>query len=350
MAFSAQEAAAWCNGRVEGSADRIFDSMEALEFAGPRQLTFLGHAVYARQFAKSKAGGAVCADGLPAQRRDDQTLIWTDNADLAVARILEKLAPHPPLPELGLDPTAIIEPGAVLGKDVRIGPYVVIQSGARIGDRSVLMAQTFIGAGASLGEDCLLWPQVVVRNGCTIGRRVILHSGCVIGADGFGYRFADGRFLKIPQIGGVRIEDDCELGANTCVDRGKFSDTIVGQGSKLDNLVQVAHNVRLGKHTILAAHVAIGGSVRAGDYLMMGGGAVASDHLVIGPGVQVAGFSAVVGDVAPGEKLAGTPARPGKKFFAELRAYFRLPDMLENLRRLEQRIAKLESSSKNHSS
>jgi len=347
MAFSAQEAAAWCNGRVEGSAQQAFDSMEAIEFAGERQLTFIGHPSFARHFPQSKASGAICTEGLHVQRRDDQTLIWTANADLAVARILERLAHPPSIPELGVHPTAIVEPGAMLGADVRIGPYVVIQSGARLGDRCVIMAQTFIGA-AALGEDCVIWPQVVIRDGCTLGRRVILHPGCVIGADGFGYRFAEGKHVKIPQIGGVIIQDDCELGANTCVDRGKFSNTIVGQGSKLDNLVQVGHNVRLGKHTILVAHVAIGGSVRAGDYLVIGGGSVVADHMVIGPGVKVAGFSAVVRDVGPQEELAGAPARPGKKFFAELRAYFRLPDMLENLKRLEQRITKLESTTKNH--
>ena len=349
MPFSAREAAAWCQGRLEGPGEKIFQAMEFLSEAGPEQLTFIGHPSYARAFVASRASGAVCTNGLAVSRRPEQTLIWVPNADLAVAQILEKLAPPPPWPPPGVHPSAVIHAGAVLGQDVRIGPQVVIQAGAVIGERTVLMAQDFIGAGACLGADCVLWPQVVVRDGCTLGQRVILHPGCIIGADGFGYRFAAGRHIKIPQIGGVIIEDDCELGANTTVDRGKFSHTVIGRGSKLDNLVQVGHNARIGRHSILVAHTAVGGSVRAGDYLMMGGGSVVGDHLELGEAVRVAAFSAVARDTPAGQAVAGAPARPAREFFAQLRAYYRLPQLAETVRRLEERIAELESSPKNDS-
>ena len=349
MAFSALQAAEWCGGNIEGSPGQLFDSMESLELAQANQLTFIGSAVYAKNFDQCRAGGALCGDGIVVPRRADQTLIRVANADLAVADILTQLAPEPPLPPPGIHASAVIETGVTLGADVRIGPQCVIQTGAIIGDRTVLMAQAFIGRQSHIGQDCTVWPQVVVREGCRLGNRVILHSGCVIGADGFGYRLAEGRHVKIPQIGGVIIEDDCELGANTAVDRGKFSNTIIGQGSKLDNLVQVGHNVHLGKHTILVAHVAIGGSVRAGDYLVMGGGSVVADHQTIAAGSQVAGFSAVVTDLAAGDRVVGAPARPVKEYFSELRALHKLPALMQKIQQLEQRITEIESRTKDNS-
>ncbi len=348
MPFSALQAAGWCGGKIEGAPGQLFDSMESMELAQQNQLTFIGTTQYARQFEQCRAGGAVCNEDLTVPRRVDQTLIRVSNADLAVAEILAELAPLPDFPPPGVHSTAIIADGVTLGSDVRIGPHCVIQAGAVIGENSVLMAQSFVGRDTRIGSECIFWPQVVVRDGCRIGNRVILHPGCVIGADGFGYRFADGRHVKIPQIGGVIIEDDCELGANTTVDRGKFSNTLIRQGSKLDNLVQVGHNVHLGRHTILVAHVAIGGSVQAGDYLVMGGGAVVADHKTIGTGSQVAGFSAVVTDLAAGDRVVGAPARSGKQYFSELRALHKLPALVQKIQQLEQRITELESSTKNN--
>jgi UDP-3-O-[3-hydroxymyristoyl] glucosamine N-acyltransferase len=349
MPFSALQAAEWCGGKIEGAPGQLFDSMESMELAGANQMTFIGTAAYGRKFDQCPAGGAVCREGLAVSRRVDQTLIIVPDADLAVAEILGRLAPLPPYPPAGIHPTAVIDDSASVGAGVRIGPYCVVQAGATIGEHTVLMAQSFVGRESQIGQECVLWPQVVIREGCRIGNRVVLHSGCVIGADGFGYRFASGRHVKIPQIGGVVVEDDCELGANTTVDRGKFSNTIIGQGSKLDNLVQVGHNVQLGKHTILVAHVAVGGSVKAGDYLVAGGGAVVADHQTIGPGAQVAGFSAVVSDLAAGDRVVGAPARPGKQYFSELRALHKLPALVQKIQQLEQRITELESSTKNNS-
>ncbi len=349
MPFSALQAAEWCGGKIEGVPGQLFDSMESMELAQANQMTFIGTAVYGRKFDQCPAGGAVCREGLAVPRRADQTLIMVPDADLAVAEILGKLAPPPPFPPIGVHATAIIADTVTLGAGVRIGPYCVVQAGASIGDHTVLMAQSFVGREARIGQECVIWPQVVVRCGCSIGNRVILHSGCVIGADGFGYRFAESRHVKIPQIGGVIIEDDCELGANTTVDRAKFSNTVIGQGSKLDNLVQVGHNVRLGKHTILVAHVGIGGSVQAGDYLVVGGGSIVADHLRIGVGGQVAAFSAATSDMADGDRVVGTPARAGKQYFSELRALHKLPALVQKIQQLEQRIKELESSTKNNS-
>lgn len=349
MRFSARQATEWCDGRLEtaDAAEIQFDGMDTLDRAGPTQLTFIGHAVYAPRLVKSSAGGAICQAGLAISHRSDQVLIRVENADLAVAKILEKLAPPPPFPPVGIHPAAIVDPTARIGSGVCIGPMVLVEAEAKIGNGTILMAQCYVGPGVKIGENCVLWPQVVVRDGSELGDRVVLHPGCVIGADGFGYRFDQGRHVKIPQIGGVRIGHDCELGANTTVDRGKFSYTVIGNGCKLDNLVQVGHNVELGNHCVLVAHVAVGGSVRAGDYLVVGGGAVISDHQVIGQGVQVAAHAAVVNDLPSGSRVVGIPARPGKEFFSQLRATHRLPAMLQTVRELEERITKLESSTKN---
>ncbi len=350
MAFSASTAASWCQGTVQGDGTRMFQSMEAFDRAQAGHLTFIGIPELAKKLLGCPAGGAICSRGLPVKARPDQVLIWVENADLAVAEVLNKLTIKPALPPVGVHPTAVVDPEAHLGKDVRIGPLTIIEAGAKLGDRTVIMAQGFVGQNSELGADCFLWPQAVVRERCVLGQRVILHSGCVIGADGFGYRLSAGRYVKIPHIGGVSIGDDCEIGANATVDRGKFADTLIGEGSKLDNSVQVGHNVVLGRHTILVSHVAIGGSVRTGDYLTMGGGSVIADHLSLGPGVRVAGFSAVTGDAEPQAQLVGAPARTGREYFSELRALHRLPRLPATLRDLEQRIAALESLTKNHPS
>jgi len=320
MPIPASQLAQWCSGRLEGPATREFSGLETMERADESHMTFVGHAAYARKFAECKAGGAVCNEDIPVQHRPDQIIIWVKNADLAVAQILEKLAPAPPYPPIGIHPTAVIDPSATLGENVCIGAHAVVQAGAKIGARTVLMPNVFVGAESAIGEDCVLWPNVALRERCTIGDRCILHCGCVVGADGFGYRFDRGRHVKIPQIGTVIIHDDCELGANTTVDRGKFSATVIGQGSKLDNLVQVGHNTHLGKHSILIAHVAVGGSVQAGDYLVVGGASVISDHLTLGNAVQVAGLSSVTKDVESGGQRIGSPALSAAEFKADWRA------------------------------
>ena len=347
MGFKASDIAAWCQGRVDGP-DREFSGLEAMELAGPDQLTFATKATFARQLQDAQAAGAICTSGLPVERRPDQTLIWVASAEMALLQVLKKLALPLPAPPLGVHPTAVVEPGAQLGPDVRIGPLVVVQAGAHIGPRTVLMAGTFIGANSTLGADCYIWPNVTIRDACAIGNRVILHSGCVIGADGFGYQFVRDHHEKIPHVGTVVIGDDCELGANTCVDRGKFSATTIGAGSKLDNLVQIGHNVRLGKHSVLVAHTAVGGSTRSGDYLVMGGASVISDHITLGHRVQIAGMAAVAHDFPDDSGLVGQPAKPARAFFAEMRAQHQVPRLVQTVRELELRIAQLECAAKDH--
>ena len=347
MPFTASQAAQWCSGQLDGP-DHTFCGLEALDQAQAGELTFAGTAPYARKLGQSAASGAIVTRALPVERRPEQTVIWVPNADLAVAQILEQIAPPLPLPPVGIHPSAIIDPTAQLGDGVRIGPYVVVQAGAQIGAGSTLMAQVFVGAQSILGDHCFLWPNACVRERCKLGHRVILHPGVVIGADGFGYRFAGGKHIKIPQIGTVEIGDDCELGANTTVDRGKFSATVIGAGCKLDNQVQIGHNVRLGRHSVLVAHTAIGGSTRTGDYLVMGGMSGIADHVQVGTAVQLAAMSALAAATPDGAKMAGIPAVPVREALADIRNRRQLPQALETLRLLEQRIATLESAAKDH--
>ncbi len=347
MGLKASDVAAWCQGRVDGP-DQEFNGLEAMDLAGPDQLTIAAKAIYARHLEQSKAAGAICTEGLPVQRRPEQTIIWVANADVATLQVLHKLVPPPPVPEIGVHPTAVVDATAKLGEGVRIGPHVVVQAGASIGERTVLMAGIFIGAQSAVGPDCLIWPNVTIRENCTVGARVILHSGCVIGADGFGFQFAKDHFEKIPHIGTVVIGNDCELGANTTIDRAKFSKTTVGAGTKLDNLVQIGHNVTLGRHNILVAHTAVGGSSRTGDFMVMGGAAVIADHVVVGNRVQIAGMAAVTSDLPDGSGVVGQPARSGREFFSEMRAVHQLPKLLQTVRDLEQRIAQLERPAKDH--
>ena len=349
MKFSASDVAAWTGGECIGPAGTVFTGLEVMDRVGPGELTLIGAKKFARDFSQSPAAGALCSKDIEVDSRPDQAIIRVADADMAMIKVLAHLEPQLDIPPVGVHPTTVLAAGVQIDPTARIGPHCVIGENAVIGGGTILESQVFIGSGCRLGRDCQLYAQCVVRAQSTLGDRVILHSGCVIGADGFGYVFSGGKHHKIPHIGSVRIEDDCELGANTCVDRGKYSQTVVGLGSKLDNLVQVGHNVRLGKHTILVSQVGIAGSVTAGDYLVMGGGSVLADHINVGTGTQVAGFSAVIDDTPPGARMLGAPARPARQFFSELKALSRLVGSLQELKDLQERIAKLESTTKDDS-
>jgi len=350
MNFSARQVVDWTGGQCVGSEDTVFTGVEAVDRARPGDLTLVGAPKFAKEFVSGPAAGALCNGDIAVQPRPGQVLIRVPNADLAMIKVLEKLQSKPDIPPVGIHQMSTAAPTARIDPTARIGPYCVIGENASIGRGSILEAQVFIGAGCIIGEDCHLYAQAVVRAQSRLGNRVILHSGCVIGTDGFGYVFADGQHNKIPHIGNVVIEDDCELGANTCVDRGKYTRTVVGAGSKLDNLVQVGHNTVLGRHTILVSQVGIAGSVTAGDYLVMGGGSVLADHIKVGAGTQVAGFSAVVDDTPPGARVLGTPPPPPPEFFSELKALSRLTKSLQELKDLQERVARIESTTEDHRS
>jgi UDP-3-O-[3-hydroxymyristoyl] glucosamine N-acyltransferase len=200
----------------------------------------------------------------------------------------------------------------------------------------------YVGAGVEIGEGCIIYPHVTLRDGVRLGRRVIVHPGAVLGADGFGYAFHDGAHRKIPQVGGVRVEDDVEIGANTTIDRATFGDTVVGRGTKIDNLVQLGHNVEVGEHCIIVSQVGVSGSSRLGRGVVLAGQVGVTDHVTIGDGAMIAARSGIAADVAPGEKLLGTPARPIVQAKRIMLAEARLPELLQRVRALERRLQALE--------
>jgi len=268
-------------------------------------------------------------------------LIRVENPRLAFALALEVF--HPPRPAMpGVHPTAVVERGAKLGKDVSIMAYSYIGEGAKIGDRVVIHPFCYVGPEVEIGEDTVLFPGVVVYERVRIGRRVRIHAGAVIGADGFGYVKEDGKNRKIPQVGTVVIGDDVEIGANTCIDRATLGETVVGEGTKLDNLVQVGHNVSIGKNCILAGQAGVSGSVVMEDGVVLAGQAGVADHVRIGKGAIIGAQAGVIGDVPPGAFYSGYPARPHSVQMRAEAAKMRLPQLLREVRELRARVEALE--------
>ncbi len=237
-------------------------------------------------------------------------------------------------PAAGIHPTAVVAPDASVDASASVGPHAVVESGASVGPGSVVSALGYVGFDSRIGRDCMLHPRVVLYDGVTIGNRVILHAGVVVGSDGFGYFPFNGRHVKIPQVGGVRIGDDVEIGANACIDRATLAETVIGDGTKIDNLVQIAHNVQLGSHVILAAQVGIAGSTKVGDGSMLLGQSGVRDHVTLGPGVIVGAQSGVGEDAPAGARLFGSPAKDHMLHKRELAALARLPDLLREIRGL----------------
>ncbi|HEX7010779.1 MAG TPA: UDP-3-O-(3-hydroxymyristoyl)glucosamine N-acyltransferase [Phycisphaeraceae bacterium] len=333
--WTTQQIAQEVGGELVGPADLRIDGLEELALAQPGQLTFIGEGKYAGRWASSQASAALVSRGIQVEPGPGRALIFVDNADLAMAALLERFAPSAVLPPVGVHPTAVVDPTARLGEQVRIGPLCVIGPGVVVGDRCVLHSSVTLMQEVTIGADCVLWPGVVIRERCTVGDRCILHSNVNIGADGFGYRpDPQGRGLvKITHIGTVQIGHDVEIGAGTCIDRGKFSATVIGDGSKIDNLVQIGHNCRIGRCVVLSGSTGIAGSVTIGDGTMIGGMAAIKDHVTIGSRVQLTGCAQVMNDVPDGQTWGGSPAQPLKDAVQQVLALRRLPELVKQLKR-----------------
>ena len=260
--------AALAGGTIEGGDGQTpITGIAAISDAVPGHLTFFGNAKYLPALKQSRASAALVP--LDFDEEIPPIKIKVANPSLAFARILESFAPAAAVHEPGIHSTAIIGADVAFGENVSVQPYAVIESSARIGAGTFIGAHVFVGADVALGENCKIYPHVTLREGTIIGSRVTVHSGSVIGSDGFGYEFSNGKHVKIPQIGIVLIDDDVEIGANVTIDRARFGRTWIGEGTKIDNLVQVAHNVVVGKHCLLVAGVAIAGSTRLGNYVTL---------------------------------------------------------------------------------
>ena len=328
-------------GAVEGDGSFVVRALAPLDEATEQDLTF-ADARHAGALSTSRAGAALVEPGRPPSA--SIPLVRVASVPEAVFRLLSHLAGPEDLPPAGIDPTATIAPDARIGQDVAVGPGVVIQPGAVIGDRSVLCAHVFVGRDVTIGQDAMLAEGAVVRWGGRIGDRVRIGSNSVIGYDGFGYQTVDGVHHRVPHVGHVVIEDDVELGACACVDRAKFGSTRIERGAKIDNLVQVAHNCRIGAGSILAAMVGVAGSAKLGRYCVIAGHVGIRDNITLGDGVQVGAYGAVLQDVPAGERMLGIPARPAREMIRIWQAEKRLPDLLRRVRELESRLKALESS------
>lgn len=316
-------------------AGAVVESLETVERAGPRALTFVGNGRYARLLDTSTALAAVVSADIPlSDAARARAILRVRNADLAMMAILERFAEPEQLPEPGVDPTARVHPSATIGAGARIGAFVSVGAGASIGPGTALFEGVRVYAAARVGAGCVVHSNVVIRERCVVGDRVILASGVVLGTDGFGYRpSADGRGIaKIPHIGHVVVEDDVEIGANTCVDRGKFGATRIGAGSKIDNLCQIGHNVEIGRCVVMSGLTGVAGSSRIGDGSRIGGGTGIADHLTIGRGVSLAARSGVMSDVPDGVTWGGFPAQDFRTTLREMALIRKLPEWHRQLK------------------
>lgn len=329
--------------RAATDPDRLIRGIAPLAQAGADDLSWLGNAKYRAALDTTQAGAVLIAPQLT-DVPEHLALIDVDDPDRALIAALKALAPTPATVPLGTAPSAVLGADCTLGDDVAIGSCASIGQRVRIGARTQIHPGVSIGDDTSIGSDCVVWPNVVIRERTEIGDRVIIHPNATIGADGFGFLYRDGQHLKIPQIGAVRVEDDVEIGANATIDRARSGFTVIGRGAKIDNLVQVAHNVQIGPGSVLAAQVGISGSTRLGAFVVLGGQVGVADHVTIGDGTQVGAQAGVPSDLPGGLTVLGAPAQEIKSFWRQTAAIKRLPEVRQALRDLEARVKQLESS------
>ena len=321
------------NGTLHGDPSVVVTAVAPLDRAGPQHVTFLASAKYAPLFAECAAGVALVTPALADTPGRSAARVVVDKPHEAMLSLLASLYPEPDLVP-GVHPTAVLGRGARLGDGVAIGAYVVIGDGAEVGAGTRLDAHVAVGAGASIGARCHLHPGVTLYPGTILGDRVRVHAGARLGSDGFGYVFRGGRHDKIPHVGRCVVESDVEIGANTTVDRGSIDDTVIGAGTKIDNLVHIAHNVRIGRLCLIMAQVGIAGSVHVGDGAILAGQVGISGHHTIGAGARLAAQAGVFGDIPAGETWSGYPARPHREALRAQAALFKLPSLLRGLERL----------------
>ncbi len=340
MPYTTADIAELLGGEVLGDASLALKGFAPADRAQAGDLTFAENEDYFVR-AEQSAASAILVDGAFASEK--KTLIRVPNARVAFAKAMPVFFPEPVFPA-AIHPTAIIPKSAQVDPTAHIGPYCVIGEQVRIGARSVLQGGIHIGAQSQLGEDVNLFPNVTVYPRSQIGNRVRIHSGSVIGSDGFGYVQDKGVHLKVPQIGNVIIQDDVEIGANSAVDRGALGPTVIGKGTKIDNLVQIAHNVTTGEHCIIVSQAGVAGSTKLGKYVVLGGQVGLAGHLKIGNGVQVAAQSGVMNDIPDGEKWIWTPAQPDRQAKRQMIALQQLPELFRRVKDLEKRLAAKEEA------
>ena len=342
MARTLQEIATRVGGALEGNGALVIRGLCGLQDAGPEELSFLADERYRSLLPGSRAGALLVGESFA---DSDRPVIRVEEPERAMDQLVEWFRPETQTASGAVDPRAVLSDSVSLGASVTVMAGAFLGRGARLGDRTVIHPGVYVGADAELGEDCVVHPNVVVGERVILGNRVHVHAGSVIGSDGFGYRPGPQGLEKLEQIGSVRIEDDVEIGACVTIDRARFGWTVVGRGTKIDNLVQVAHNVRVGQHTVIAAQTGISGSTTIGSGCMLGGQVGTVGHVNIGDGSIVAARSGISKNVAAGSTVYGYVARNHLEKKREDAALRRLPKLLQRVRDLESRLAALTTES-----
>ncbi|MBR3656989.1 MAG: UDP-3-O-(3-hydroxymyristoyl)glucosamine N-acyltransferase [Prevotella sp.] len=341
MEFTAKQIAELIQGRVEGDENTVVSTFAKIEEGVPGALSFLSNPKYTHYIYDTKSSVVLINEDVELEKPVSTTLIRVENAYECVAKLLQFYDSMKPAKK-GIDTLAFISPKAQVGEDVYVGAFAYIGDGAVIGKGAQIYPHTVIGDGVTIGERSTLYPNVTVYQGCQLGNNVTIHAGSVIGADGFGFAPNTGGYDKIPQIGIVVIEDDVEIGANTCIDRSTMGQTVIHKGVKLDNLIQVAHNCEIGENTVMSAQAGMAGSTKIGAWCMVGGQAGFAGHIHVKDKTFVGAQCGVIGDTkGDGEQLIGSPATNPKMFFKARAIDAKLPDMYRQIAQLQREIDKL---------
>ncbi|MCI1732416.1 MAG: UDP-3-O-(3-hydroxymyristoyl)glucosamine N-acyltransferase [Prevotella sp.] len=342
MEFTAKQIAQFIQGSIEGNENVTINTFAKIEEGVPGAISFLSNPKYTHYIYETKSSVVLVDETLILDKPVETTIIRVVNARDCVAKLLQMYdaAMHPK--KTGVDSLAFISSNAQIGKNVYIGAFACIGDGAVIGDGCQIYPNTVIGDNVKLGNDCIIYPNVTVYMGCKLGNRITIHSGSVIGADGFGFapNGKDG-YDKIPQIGIVTIEDDVEIGANTCIDRSTMGSTVIRRGVKLDNLIQIAHNVEVGENTVMSAQVGISGSTKVGQWCMFGGQVGIAGHIEIGDKVFLGGQSGVIGNLKSNQMLIGTPPMGKLSYFKSQALVQKLPELFKEIEDLKKEVTEL---------
>lgn len=340
MEFTAEQIANVIGGRVEGNKDAKVHTFAKIEEGTEGAISFLSNPKYTHYLYNTKSSIVIVNEGVELEKDVDATLIRVPNAYESIAKLLQIYEASKPK-KTGVAPQAYIAPSAKLGNNCYVGPFAYVGEGAEIGDGCQIYPHAVVGDNVKVGSNCIFYPNTTIYQGCKIGNNVTIHAGSVIGADGFGFAPGANGYDKIPQIGIVVIEDNVEIGANTCVDRSTMGATVIHKGVKLDNLVQVAHNVEIGENTVMSAQVGIAGSTKVGSWCMFGGQVGLAGHITIGNKTFLGAQSGVPGSLKGGEELIGTPPMNPRQYFKSQAIFRRLPDMYKDLNDAKKKIEEL---------
>ncbi len=340
MEFTANQIAQFINGKVEGDENATVSTFAKIEDSVPGAISFLANPKYTHYIYETKSTVVLVDDSIELERPVTPTLIWVQNARDCVAKLLQLYESTKPK-KTGVDSLAFISPKARIGENAYVGAFAYIAEGVEIGDNCQIYPHATIMENVKLGNGCIVYPHASIYHDCELGNRVIVHSGAVIGADGFGFAPHNGAYVKIAQIGNVIIEDQVEIGANTTIDRATMGSTIVRKGAKLDNLIQVAHNVEIGENTVMAAQVGVAGSTKIGSHCMVGGQVGFAGHITIGDRVNIGAQSGIPNHVSSDTSILGYPAVPAREFARSTVMIKKLPELNQTVKQLQKEIENL---------